>query len=650
MESADLLQAELERCKKQIASYKEELETKHSFAQVLENANRAVGIISFEREIIWLNKRAEQMVGLPLAEVKGKILTDIMAGTDTDRTKLKDAVEKAKVGIISSYENIIYTIGKDKRWLKFEVHPMYNLDNIIDKACLYAIDVTKEKEYIKLINESDKRYQDLLSNTSDIIFSLDIDGIITNINEAWAKLSGYSKEEIVGKTGVTFFNANDLEKDIKARQQVLNGVMLSYSVETRLLSKTGELIWLDTICTPVYSDTKEIIGFTGISREITEQKKIQLYYELLSNNIRDLVFLIETKTDTIKYVSPSVKEIAGYDPEDLIGKNPFEFCHPDDLESVTKYKQIQMQNIAKPTDAVTFRYLKKDGTYTWIELTARIVYDESTDTVWAVSSAKVSDIRVMEEEKMAKQLEEEKRLNRIKSSFLQFVSHEFKTPLSIITSLCELIKINMEEEVNAQHSEFFNDLTSIENETEEMISLIEEVLLLEESESGRMRFSPKPLDIIDLIKKASKRVSLKQQVIEITTIKTKGAPKKIYGDIKLLEIVFLNLLSNAYKYSTGCPIPVVTVNFRINELLVSIKDFGIGIPQNSKEKLFSTFYRAENANKIDGTGLGLSIVKNLIDMHKGSIVCVTSEGNGTEMTVALPYNAEESLPKSVVEN
>ncbi len=639
MEGEDSLQAELDRCKKQIAAYKEELETKHSFAQVLQNANRAVGIINFDREVIWLNKRAEQMVGLPLENVKGKILTDIMAGSDTDQSKLKVAVEKAKAGIVSTYENIIYTIGKDKMWVKFEVHPMYNLDNKIDKVCLYAIDVTKEKEYIKLINESDKRYQDLISHTSDIIFSLDIEGVILTINDSWTRLTGFTKQETIGKTGITFFHANDALKVLEARKKVLNGDLLSYSVETRLFSSTGELIWLDTICTPLYSDTKEIIGFTGIAREITDQKKIQLYYELLSNNIRDLVFLIEAKTDTIKYVSPSIKEIAGYTPEELIGKNPFDFCHPDDVVNVLKYKETQFNNTAKPTDAVIFRYPKKDGTYTWIELTAKIVFDESTDTVWAVTSAKVVDIRVMEEEKMAKQLEEEKRLNRIKSSFLQFVSHEFKTPLSIIKSLCELIKINMEEDesIKEQNPLLVNDITSIENEAEEMISLIEEVLLLEESESGRMHFSSKQLDIKELIKKVSKRVSLKQQVNEISTIQTIGTPKAIQGDMKLLEIVFLNLLSNAYKYSSGCPLPIVTLNYKQNELVVTIKDFGIGIPQSSKEKLFSTFYRAENTNKIDGTGLGLSIVKNLVDMHKGTILCISEEGRGTEMTVKLPY-------------
>ena len=194
-----------------------------------------------------------------------------------------------------------------------------------------------------------------------------------------------------------------------------------------------------------------------------------------------------------------------------------------------------------------------------------------------------------------------------------------------------------DEAANEQNPLLVSDITSIENEAEEMISLIEEVLLLEESESGRMHFSSKELDIKELIKKVSKRVSLNQQVSEISTIDTIGTPKSIQGDAKLLEIVFLNLLSNAYKYSLGCPTPIVTINFEQNELTVIIKDFGMGIPQSSKEKLFSTFYRAENANKIDGTGLGLSIVKNLIDMHKGSILCLSEEGKGTEMTVKLPY-------------
>lgn len=637
MKSEMLLQEELDNCKKQITEYKEALELKHSFEQVLANANRAVSIIGFDREVIWFNKRAEIMVGLPLAQVRGKILTDLAAGSETDRTKLKKAIEDAKEGKITHYENIIYTQNKEKLIVLFEVHPMYNIQNDIDKVCIYAVDVTKEREHIKRLSDSEKRYQDLLSHTSDLFYNLDAGGIITYVNNAWTQLTGFSAEETIGKAGKIFFHPADEKKVLEARERVLKGEILSYCVDVRLIIKSGEILWLNTISTPIYSDTKEIIGFNGISRNITEQKRIQLYYQLLSNNIRDLVFLIESKTVTIRYVSPSVKEIAGYDPEDLIGKDPFKFYHPDDVEKVRKYRQSHIDKTVKPSDTVIFRYRKKDGSYTWLELTAKIIYDKDTDTVWAVTSAQVADVRKMEEEKMTKALEEEKRLNSIKSSFLQFVSHEFKTPLAIIKGLCELMKMNIDDKKNLQDPILIKDITSIEDESEEMISLIEEVLLLEESETGRLRYNTAPIDMAELIKRVFKRVSLKQNVQEISSLAVTGSPKPILGDAKLLEIVFLNLLSNAFKYSSGKKLPEVTISYLKTEMVIIVKDFGMGIPERSREKLFTTFFRAENVSKIDGTGLGLSIVKNLVDMHKGSISCISKEGKGTEMKVRLPY-------------
>ncbi len=637
MKSEMLLQEELDNCKKQITEYKEALELKHSFEQVLANANRAVSIIGFDREVIWFNKRAEIMVGLPLAQVRGKILTDLAAGSETDRTKLKKAIEDAKEGKITHYENIIYTQNKEKLIVLFEVHPMYNIQNDIDKVCIYAVDVTKEREHIKRLSDSEKRYQDLLSHTSDLFYNLDAGGIITYVNNAWTQLTGFSAEETIGKAGKIFFHPADKKKVLEARERVLKGEILSYCVDVRLIIKSGEILWLNTISTPIYSDTKEIIGFNGISRNITEQKRIQLYYQLLSNNIRDLVFLIESKTVTIRYVSPSVKEIAGYDPEDLIGKDPFKFYHPDDVEKVRKYRQSHIDKTVKPSDTVIFRYRKKDGSYTWLELTAKIIYDKDTDTVWAVTSAQVADVRKMEEEKMTKALEEEKRLNSIKSSFLQFVSHEFKTPLAIIKGLCELMKMNIDDKKNLQDPILIKDITSIEDESEEMISLIEEVLLLEESETGRLRYNTAPIDMAELIKRVFKRVSLKQNVQEISSLAVTGSPKPILGDAKLLEIVFLNLLSNAFKYSSGKKLPEVTISYLKTEMVIIVKDFGMGIPERSREKLFTTFFRAENVSKIDGTGLGLSIVKNLVDMHKGSISCISKEGKGTEMKVRLPY-------------
>ena len=643
IKSEKALQQELDNCKKQIAAQNEALQTKHDFEQILSIANRAIGIIGFEREVIWLNKLAESMVGLPLEQVRGKMLTDLVAGNETDRVKLKNAIEDAKKGKITYYENTIYTKNNEKLYVRFEVHPLYNVDNNIDKICMYAVDVTKELEHIKRLTESEQRYQDLLLHTSDIFYSLDSSGTITNVNNAWTKLTGYTRKETIGKTGNAFLFPTDLSQLLDARQRVLRGEILLYNLDMRLIKKNGKIIWLNSISTPIYSDTKEIVGFTGISRDITEQKKIQLYYQLLSKNIRDLVFLIESKTVKIRYVSPSVKEITGYNPEDLIGRSPFEFCHPDDIEKLKNYRQAQIDNTAKLTDTVIFRYPKKDGSYTWLELTAKVIYDEETDTVWAVTSAQVADVRKMEEEKMTKALEEEKRLNRIKSSFLQFVSHEFKAPLSIIKGLCELMKMNIDDKKHLQDPTLIKDITGIENESEEMISLIEEVLLLEESETGRVRYNSKPLDMAELIKGVSKRVSLKQKVGEISTIVVKGAPKPIRGDSRLLEIVFLNLLSNAFKYSAGKPIPIVAISYQKTEMVISVKDFGIGIPERGREKLFTTFFRADNVSRIDGTGLGLSIVKNLVEMHKGSISCISKEGKGTEMKVRLPYAVEGIL-------
>ena len=637
MEEIDLLQLELDECKRQLAATKSELERKYNFEQVLENANRAIAIIGFERDILWINKRAEQMVGYPLEEVKGKIVTDLLAGSETDRTNLIEAIKTARTGEVTSYENVIYSKDNRKIYVKTEVHPLYDLNKVIENICIYSTDITKEKEYLKTINENEKVYQHLLSTTSDIVYTLTIDGIITNVNKAWIKVTGYDKNETIGRSSLSFFHPNDVEKVIEARKNVLNGKMLSYSVEVRLISKTNDTVWFNAICTPLYSDDKKIIGFTGISRDITEQKRIQLYYQLLSKNIRDLVFLIESNKSSIKYVSPSVVEIAGYDPEELIEEDPFDFCHPDDLEIVRAYRKSQLNNTAKPTDTVTFRFPKKDGGYTWLEMTAKIIYDESTDTLWAITSAKVADLRKMEEEKIFKELEEEKRLNHIKSSFLQFVSHEFKTPLSIIKGLCELMTLGIEDLEETKSALLLKDISNIENETEEMISLIEEVLLLEESESGRMHFAPKNVDILALIKKVSNRVSLKQHVSEISNVTIIGTPKQICADGKLLEITFLNLISNAFKYSAGCPLPTISIQFLDVELVVAIKDFGIGIPQASIDKLFSTFYRAENVNQIDGTGLGLSIVKKLVELHKGKITCASKEGKGTEMVVTLPY-------------
>ena len=97
------------------------------------------------------------------------------------------------------------------------------------------------------------------------------------------------------------------------------------------------------------------------------------------------------------------------------------------------------------------------------------------------------------------------------------------------------------------------------------------------------------------------------------------------------------MVNNALKYSKGCPTPEATLRYQDDGVIITMQDFGIGIPENEKGKLFDTFYRATNVTNIQGTGMGLVIVKQFIEMHQGTVQLESEEGKGTTVTIRLPY-------------
>ncbi len=612
----------------------EELVMSDIYERVLLSSHRSVAVIGLDFKIIWINKTAEKMFGYELFELKGKKVSETLFGEETDISKVPEALENAIKGHVSVYEHILYKREKTKVWVRVHMHPMYDRNNQIDKICIYGTDITQEKAYQKQITESENRFKELLEHTSDLIYTIDISGNIISTNAAWERFTGYSIDETLHKHNSVFLHPKDVDKLKLASEDIISGKSYSFNKEIRCYTKNHEIVWLNTTCYPYYSATKEVIGFNGIAKNITEQKRNQCYYELLSKNVGDLICLLNN--DSIyNFVSPSIKEIAGYEPDELIDKYSFTFYHPDDLRKAINYREQVLKNSNSQLESITLRFRKKNGTYTWLEITAKYFFDDFTDDYRTIISAKVADIRKIEEEKLNAKLEEEKRLNRIKSGFVDFVSHEFKTPLSIIKGLCELVNMSIDDK-QIDIEQLRKDIKGIDFETRGLIDLIEDVLIIEKIENGKLSLQPRLVNIDTIISSVNDRLSTKLNNNRKAAIEINGPPVQIEGDPKYLEVVYKNLLSNAYKYSDGRPSPIVKIDFRDYEVLVTVKDFGIGIPEKSKAYLFTSFFRADNVTQIEGTGLGLSIVKKFVELHNGSVSCKSELGIGTEMIVRLP--------------
>jgi len=243
--------------------------------------------------------------------------------------------------------------------------------------------------------------------------------------------------------------------------------------------------------------------------------------------------------------------------------------------------------------------------------------------------------RKQAETELRRTLAREKELGQLRSNFVSMVSHEFRTPLGIIQSSAEILDDYLDQLDPAERQ---LHLQSIHKNTRRMSLLMEEVLLIGSLDAGKMEFKPAPLDLPAFVRKlvdevlsaTSRRCPIKLSINEI--------PVEIQADERLLRHIFTNLLTNAVKYSdAGDP-----VRFEIRsaeaEIVFTIRDQGIGIPEADREWLFNAFHRGHNVNDRPGTGLGLVIVKRCVDLHGGQIKVESEVGQGTVMTVSLPIS------------
>ncbi|MBN3938787.1 ATP-binding protein [Nostoc sp. NMS9] len=230
-------------------------------------------------------------------------------------------------------------------------------------------------------------------------------------------------------------------------------------------------------------------------------------------------------------------------------------------------------------------------------------------------------------------LAKEKQLNVFKSQIITTVSHEYRTPLtSILAAASTLVKHRQQLDESKQQ----RFLGIIEQKARYMSKLVDNMLLVNQLELEKPKFKPISVNLLqffsDLVEQERETVGDRHELI----FKITGNHHGFWGDRGLLQQIFINLMSNAIKYSPdGGSIEFHLIG-KESEAIFYIKDRGIGIPMADQENLFQSFSRGSNVDTIPGTGLGLAIAKACVELHSGNITLSSEVGQGTKVTVSLP--------------
>jgi signal transduction histidine kinase len=241
-------------------------------------------------------------------------------------------------------------------------------------------------------------------------------------------------------------------------------------------------------------------------------------------------------------------------------------------------------------------------------------------------------------------LSKEKEMNEMKSRFVSMASHEFKTPLSTILSSASLISNYVNPQSQPQREKH---VQRIKNSVKHLNDLLEDFLSLGRLDENLIRANAVQFDLKEFLEDTMEEMKINLRKGQQIQLRQDGLADFI-TDRRLLKNIFLNIISNAIKFSPEQSIIMVQVNNTNDKLFITVSDSGIGISEDDQKHLFNSFFRGNNTLNIEGTGLGLHIVKRYINLLKGTVAVQSELKKGTTIKIELPHLPKEALSSILV--
>lgn len=230
-----------------------------------------------------------------------------------------------------------------------------------------------------------------------------------------------------------------------------------------------------------------------------------------------------------------------------------------------------------------------------------------------------------------------KELQQLKSRFIAMAVHEFKNPIGVISTASDLLKIYQEQLENPTiKQKIDNQIKKIDRQEKRLNGLVDDLMIFESLFMNTYVVNNREFELVSFIKEIIEDCQDFDPDKRLATLDSNPTSILVNEDQVLIHHLFTNILGNAYKYSVGKPAPVCSVTQTASSIVVTVQDFGIGIPETEQKSIFKEFYRASNVRDNKGSGIGLAIVNAIVHKLKGNIKLSSELDKGTIITVSLP--------------
>lgn len=526
-----------------------------------------------------------------------------------------------------------------------EVMVSAEIIEIEGEPCILTMsyDITERKQAETALHLSEERFAKAFhASPIAIAISRFDNGHFIDANDSFFEMMGYGHDEVIGQPS-SRLNLFPYPVEVAGYNDLLrqNGGFRNQEIHYRRQSGEIREMLLSAELIEIEGESCNLM----LGQDITERKRAEEAlreseerYRIVSELISDYAFCYRVdanRTIIHEWVTESFTHVTGYTPQEISGK--FSLYHPDDKDQAAQHVQ---DTIAGKITRGEYRILTKSGELRWLNLHRYPIWDAQRNRVVRfygvaqdITERKQAEEALMNAERLRAELVKEKELNELRSRFVSMMSHEFRTPLTVVLSSSELLKTysdRMTEDRKREH------LDKIELQVKRLNDMIEDILTLSRAETMGLPFNPESVDLTDFCRQIADEIQQTTKAHQVV-FSTTGASQPMQADRKLLRQAIGNLLSNAIKYSPHGGEIRLDLTYQNEQAVIRVSDQGIGIPKADQQRLFQTFHRASNVRNIAGTGLGLAIIKRAIDVHGGNVDFESHENAGSVFRLYLPY-------------
>jgi PAS domain S-box-containing protein len=597
-------------------------EQKRYFQSLLELSPTAIVITDLDSKIVSWNPAAEKLFGYSAEEAIGRKTDDLVATRPELHEQAIGYTEAAARG--EHIQAVTQRTRKDGSLVDVQVLIVPVMAGEEQSGFLIIYNDISE------LQEQKRYFQSLLDLSPAGIIVTDFDSKIVSWNPGAEKVFGYSSDEAVGKP----------LDDLVANRPDLHEEAVQYSIRAakgerlqamgRRTRKDGSLVDVQMYSEPVFV-SEEHVGYVVIYHDVTDLQRQRRYYEALVQSSPVAIALLDPQGNVNSW-NPAAERLFGYTPDEAIGR------HIDDLvatdEAVrTEAGHMTDQGVGGDLVHSITKRTARDGTLVDVEVFGAPVIVAGEPAGLYAMYHNVGELQEARRDAEA--------ATEAKSAFLATMSHEIRTPLNAILGMTGLL---LDTELSAEQRTYAE---VARNSGDALLSVINDILDFSKIEAGRLELDRAPFDLRECVASALELVAAAalKKGLEIAYDIDANAPATLMGDVTRIRQILINLLNNAVKFTEQGEVIVAVTADRLvggerHRIHVTVRDTGIGIPEDRIGRLFESFSQLDpsTTRRYGGTGLGLAISKRLADLMGGEMWAESVVGSGS--TFHLTFEAD----------